>query len=324
MAFHKEQYDMSAANDEISTTVNSSKDVLNRHSHEDSKTPSAASEVQRCRFGTVTFGLVALVQLGLITFLALRIQASQKNLTKVKEQLIKTIYNTEANYTNVREKRDDLKRALNDFSFQLNSLTEERDKLKMINYEMETRSKNLTEERDELQGKLNDLVSKQNSLTKERDNLTRINSDTEARSRIISLERDKLRKRLNTLAQPGWTLFRGSAYYISSTTKTWQESRIYCLSADADLMIINSKEEQDFANSFQIYMWIGLTDLRTEGTWEWVDGSPMTTSYWGTTEPNGKTEENCGDIKTFTTERSWNDENCSRSLKWICEMKLTQ
>ncbi|MEQ2218682.1 hypothetical protein XENOCAPTIV_006739, partial [Xenoophorus captivus] len=90
--------------------------------------------VQRYRFGTITFGLVALVQLGLITFLALRIQASQKNLTEVKEQLIRTIYNTEANYTNVREKRDDLKRALNDFSFQLNSLTEERDKLKIINY----------------------------------------------------------------------------------------------------------------------------------------------------------------------------------------------
>ncbi|MEQ2274945.1 hypothetical protein XENORESO_016276, partial [Xenotaenia resolanae] len=71
MAFHKEQYDMSAANDEISTTVNSSNDILNRHSHEDSKAPSATSGVQRYRFGTATFGLVALVQLGLITFLAL-------------------------------------------------------------------------------------------------------------------------------------------------------------------------------------------------------------------------------------------------------------
>uniref|UniRef100_A0A096M6Z0 C-type lectin domain-containing protein n=1 Tax=Poecilia formosa TaxID=48698 RepID=A0A096M6Z0_POEFO len=117
----------------------------------------------------------------------------------------------------------------------------------------------------------------------------------------------------------GWRIFGGSAYYISSTEKTWQESRTYCQSVGADLMIINSKEEQDFANSFQTYMWIGLTDSETEGRWKWVDGSPLTTSYWRDGEPNGKTVENCGDIKTFTAEKSWNDENCSHSHKWICE-----
>ncbi|KAM4595775.1 uncharacterized protein V3H82_003170 [Fundulus diaphanus] len=143
---------------------------------------------------------------------------------------------------------------------------------------MEARSKNLTEERDELKRKLDDLVLKQDSWRTERNNLTSMNSDTEARSRIISLERDELKKKLNTLARPGWTLFRRSAYYISSTKKTWQESRAYCHSVGADLMIINSKEEKVFANSFKLHMWIGLTDSETEGTWKWVDGSPLTTS----------------------------------------------
>uniref|UniRef100_A0A3B5KJI0 C-type lectin domain-containing protein n=1 Tax=Xiphophorus couchianus TaxID=32473 RepID=A0A3B5KJI0_9TELE len=138
------------------------------------------------------------------------------------------------------------------------------------------------------------MFSKQNSLTEERDNLTRINS--------------------------GWRIFRGSAYYMSSTEKTWQESRTYCQSVGADLIIINSKEEQI---SLFTYMWIGLTDSETEGRWKWVDGSPLTTSYWYDGEPNGNTVENCGEIKTFTAERSWNDGTCSRSLKWICEMKLS-
>ncbi|MED6259464.1 hypothetical protein ATANTOWER_023388, partial [Ataeniobius toweri] len=124
--------------------------------------------------------------------------------------------------------------------------------------------------------------------------------------------------------QPGWMLFSGSVYYVSSTKKTWQESRTFCQSKGADLMIINSKEEQDFANKLQKYMWIGLTDLETEGTWKWVDGSPLATSYWSDGEPNGKTTENCGNIKTFTQARSWNDELCSHSLNWICEKRLIQ
>uniref|UniRef100_A0A3Q2PQ44 CD209 antigen-like protein C n=1 Tax=Fundulus heteroclitus TaxID=8078 RepID=A0A3Q2PQ44_FUNHE len=168
------------------------------------------------------------------------------------------------------------------------------------------------------------IVLKQDSWRAERDNLTSMNSETEARSRTISLERDELKKKLNTLAQPGWRLFTSRAYYISPTKKSWQESRAYCQSVDADLMIINSREEQVFANSFKLHMWIGLTDSETEGTWKWVDGSPLTTSYWGSQEPNGKTEENCGEIKSFTTERSWNDGTCSLQLNWICEMNFAQ
>uniref|UniRef100_A0A3Q2CAG9 C-type lectin domain-containing protein n=1 Tax=Cyprinodon variegatus TaxID=28743 RepID=A0A3Q2CAG9_CYPVA len=127
---------------------------------------------------------------------------------------------------------------------------------------------------------------------------------------------------LPTLSQPGWILFGQSAYYMSSTTKTWQESRDHCRSLGTDLMIINSKEEQGFANGFKKYMWIGLTDSEEEGRWKWVDGTPMNTNYWSENEPNGKTGENCADIKSFEIERSWNDESCSSKVNWICEMKL--
>uniref|UniRef100_A0A674P1E4 C-type lectin domain-containing protein n=1 Tax=Takifugu rubripes TaxID=31033 RepID=A0A674P1E4_TAKRU len=44
-------------------------------------------------------------------------------------------------------------------------------------------------------------------------------------------------------------------------------------------------------------------------------------SYWGSGEPNGGKGENCGDIKNFNAEKSWNDESCSLSLLWICEKK---
>uniref|UniRef100_A0A8C9YQB8 C-type lectin domain-containing protein n=1 Tax=Sander lucioperca TaxID=283035 RepID=A0A8C9YQB8_SANLU len=94
-----------------------------------------------------------------------------------------------------------------------------------------------------------------------------------------------------------------------------------CRQKGADLVIINSKEEQDFTRKFKMRLWIGLTDSETEGTWKWVDGTPLTKSYWDSREPNGGENENCVEIKKFDSENSWNDVGCSTLLNWICEMK---
>ncbi|MED6271670.1 hypothetical protein CHARACLAT_022634, partial [Characodon lateralis] len=95
--------------------------------------------------------------------------------------------------------------------------------------------------------------------------------------------------------QRGWLYFQDSLYYISSTTKTWQESREFCLQQDANLVIINTKEEQNFTRQFERFTWIGLRNLSMTGEWTWVDGAPLTNSYWGPGEPNNLagTNENC-------------------------------
>ncbi|XP_030279418.1 CD209 antigen-like [Sparus aurata] len=193
-----------------------------------------------------------------------------------------------------------------------NNLTEERNQL-------QTSYNNLTEERDQLQTSYNQQVT---AFTKERNDLQRKIEDTEASLKDLTNKTEVLRR---ILKDGGWEYFRGSFYYVSSTKKTWQQSRDYCLQKGADLMIINSKEEQDYANQFKKYMWIGLTDSQTEGTWKWVDGTLlMTKSYWTSGEPNGGTHENCGDIKNYDATNSWNDESCSLSLNWVCERKHLQ
>ncbi|KAM8773708.1 CD209 antigen-like protein C [Acanthopagrus schlegelii] len=190
-----------------------------------------------------------------------------------------------------------------------NNLTEERDQL-------QTRYNNLTEERDQLQTSYNQQVT---ALTKERNDLHRKVEDTEASLKDLTDETEVLRRILN---DDVWEYSKGSFYYVSSTKKTWQQSRDDCLQKGADLMIINSKEEQDYANRFKKYMWIGLTDSQREGTWKWVDGTLLIESYWTSGEPNGGTHENCGDIKNYDAANSWNDESCSHSLYWVCEKKL--
>ncbi|XP_071360914.1 CD209 antigen-like protein C [Trachinotus anak] len=145
-------------------------------------------------------------------------------------------------------------------------------------------------------------------------------SDLEARFENMREERNELKRKLNSLER---LYFSGSIYYISSIKKNWQESRNECLEKGADLMIINSKEEQDFTRYLKDHMWIGLTDRDAEGTWKWVDGTPVTTSYWASKEPNGKEAENCGEVQLHEWKNNWNDDSCDKKLFWVCEKKVS-
>ncbi|XP_051240094.1 CD209 antigen-like protein E isoform X3 [Dicentrarchus labrax] len=143
-------------------------------------------------------------------------------------------------------------------------------------------------------------------------------------------ESDKLKEKLinfNYLFQQGWVYFHPSFYYISSTKKSWNDSREDCLQRGADLMVINSKEEQffsvnkDFTRKFNKLMWIGLTDRETKGMWIWVDGTPLDKSYWTPGEPNAYEDKNedCVELKSHDIENSWNDIPCEDENFWICE-----
>ncbi|KAM9399022.1 receptor-type tyrosine-protein phosphatase H-like isoform 2-T3 [Salvelinus alpinus] len=121
----------------------------------------------------------------------------------------------------------------------------------------------------------------------------------------------------------GWRRFGCSCYYLSTEKKSWEKSRQDCLERGADLVIINSEGEQTFINGFKSvnFVWIGLTDSVTEGTWKWVDGTPLTTPrFWWSGEPDGGTYQNCGEIYyTSSGQRVWRDYDCSFSQEWICE-----
>ncbi|PWA16213.1 hypothetical protein CCH79_00020106 [Gambusia affinis] len=121
--------------------------------------------------------------------------------------------------------------------------------------------------------------------------------------------------------------FCPSIYYISSAMKTWNESRKDCLERGADLVIINSREEQNFLREFRERLWIGLTAGSGSGRdreWKWVDGTRLNTSYWVPGEPNNYENrgEYCVEIRNFQREDSWNDLHCGDENYWICERNL--
>uniref|UniRef100_A0A8C2EJW7 C-type lectin domain-containing protein n=1 Tax=Cyprinus carpio TaxID=7962 RepID=A0A8C2EJW7_CYPCA len=106
-------------------------------------------------------------------------------------------------------------------------------------------------------------------------------------------------------------------YYMSNERKSWTESRQDCLKKGADLIIINSSEEQ-------VKFWIGVTDSDVEDSWKWVDGSTLTSGFWASKEPNGGTIENCA--VTYSTQwpdlLGWLDVRCNDAYQWICEKSI--
>ncbi|KAB0366865.1 hypothetical protein FD754_011021 [Muntiacus muntjak] len=122
----------------------------------------------------------------------------------------------------------------------------------------------------------------------------------------------------------GWLPFQGKCYYFSPSTKTWDEARTFCQENYSHLVIISNSDEQDFVakahGSPRVY-WLGLNDINVEGDWRWLDGSPITLSFWDPQEPNNLyNNENCASMNKGGT---WNDLSCDKTTYWICERKCS-
>uniref|UniRef100_A0A668A4W8 C-type lectin domain-containing protein n=1 Tax=Myripristis murdjan TaxID=586833 RepID=A0A668A4W8_9TELE len=117
----------------------------------------------------------------------------------------------------------------------------------------------------------------------------------------------------------GWRMFSCVCYFVSTESKPWEQARLDCRDRGADLVIIDSPEEQTFISSHKTSVWIGLNDRDNEGTWKWTDGTPMTKSYWNANQPDNWGEEDCVHINNFEAVNNWNDLSCGSSLRWICE-----
>uniref|UniRef100_A0AAZ1Y0W4 C-type lectin domain-containing protein n=2 Tax=Oreochromis aureus TaxID=47969 RepID=A0AAZ1Y0W4_OREAU len=161
------------------------------------------------------------------------------------------------------------------------------------------------------------MSNKLSSITEERDLLkANITDMTKELERLQGLFNQK------KTCPAGWSMFRCSCYLLSERSDSWHSARKHCTDQGADLVVIDSPEEQDFVTSFtQKETWIGLNDIEQEGTWKWVDGSPLTLQYWASHQPDDLLfSEDCAHIRYQET--SWNDERCENSLQWVCEKLL--
>nr|XP_015106719.1 C-type lectin domain family 17, member A [Vicugna pacos] len=121
----------------------------------------------------------------------------------------------------------------------------------------------------------------------------------------------------------GWLPFQGKCYYFSPSTKSWDEARKFCQENYSHLVIISSIAEQIFvskAHGSPRVHWLGLNDRKLEGDWRWLDGSPITLSFWDPQEPNNLHNEDCASMNGGGT---WNDLSCDKTTYWICERQCS-
>ena len=112
-----------------------------------------------------------------------------------------------------------------------------------------------------------------------------------------------------------------SAYLLCrNTPRSWAAARDFCMSIGADLVVIESDEENQWLAQQNVTApWIGLSDSDSEGNFVWVDGQSPNFSRWNEGEPNDSgANEDCGMLHTGEL-ATWNDSNCSLAYHFVCE-----
>ncbi|XP_051921725.1 CD209 antigen-like [Hippocampus zosterae] len=194
----------------------------------------------------------------------------------------------------------------------------------------------LKNEKDTLQTERDGLRTERDNLTVERDQLSLVSSNLtkelevlQSRFSKVAASRDGLkeeaqelnRNRSVKLCPTKWVKFKEKCYYISEKgeTKSWRSSRRDCQDRGGDLVIVTSKEEENFISVYYDRVWIGLSDLEHEGKWKWVNGNKLDfEGFWQKGEPNDDiSAEDC--VEHSHSGGGWNDMPCSEKLSWICE-----
>ncbi|MCA9651149.1 MAG: hypothetical protein H6712_19015 [Myxococcales bacterium] len=117
----------------------------------------------------------------------------------------------------------------------------------------------------------------------------------------------------------------GHAYAVCAGDATWDEARTACQGDfAADLLVLDDQAEHDavvaVASGLLVAeLWIGASDVATEGAFVWVDGSPLGWTHWFIDQPDDFLGlEDCVEMREDFA-YAWNDYPCDQALGWVCE-----
>ncbi|XP_037369132.1 NKG2-D type II integral membrane protein [Talpa occidentalis] len=113
-----------------------------------------------------------------------------------------------------------------------------------------------------------------------------------------------------------WICYRNNCYKFFNESKNWRDSQTSCKTQNSTLLKIYSKEDQDFLNLVKSYHWMGLTQIPSNGSWQWEDGSILSSNQLSIIEmQNGSCAVYGSNFKGYT-------DDCSHQNTYICMQRV--
>jgi glucose/arabinose dehydrogenase len=121
---------------------------------------------------------------------------------------------------------------------------------------------------------------------------------------------------------PGEFIYNGNRYVLTSTALSWDAAQSEAQQLGGNLVTITDAAEetwlkQTFGDAEEF--WIGLTDRRVEGQFEWVNGEVVTYTNWAPGEPNNTTNQDYG-VMNYGASKQWDDSQATILLRGIIEI----
>ncbi|XP_067876884.1 hepatic lectin-like [Heterodontus francisci] len=153
-------------------------------------------------------------------------------------------------------------------------------------------------------------------LSQLKSNVTRMSEETRSSLTELGTKISQLKEHCIQ-----WIPFNQKLHYFSLKKTTWKGAQRLCKSMNANLVVINSTEEQIFVQeNIEYDHWIGLYDSIEEGKWRWVDGTEYDSNatFWESGQ-QGNEDEDC---VVTTQSGKWHDWPCSARHFMICEKSI--
>ncbi len=124
------------------------------------------------------------------------------------------------------------------------------------------------------------------------------------------------------------TEFNGNYYLYLDLSMSWDQAKLYCEALGGHLAVITSVAENDLC--YQLYTsasdydrcFLGATDDRIEGIWEWVNGEEWSLNHWSSGAPNGGISANQAGFSAY--DDGWVDIDGYDFYPFICEWEAEE
>ena len=110
----------------------------------------------------------------------------------------------------------------------------------------------------------------------------------------------------------------GHSYYYSTASLNYNSANQQAQNLRGRLLCVNSSEENNWINSRVGEIWLGYTDVASEGNFVWESGEPLDYENWNGGEPNNSGNE---DHVVMYGGGTWNDLKGTNSRRYVVEFQ---